>query len=80
MVRAFADIEELVDAAVEVERVLGELGETPLEPYKEEREEGPEESVMEKQVSSLNETLVNLFKGVVNSKEASTSAAINGGC
>jgi hypothetical protein len=79
VVRAFADIEELVDAAVEVERVLGELGETPLEPFKEEREEVTEENIMEKQVSTLNETLINLFKGVVN-KEASSSSTINEGC
>ncbi len=31
VVRTFADIEELVGAATEVERVLGELGETPYE-------------------------------------------------
>jgi hypothetical protein len=79
VVRAFADIEELVDAAIEVERVLGELGETPLEPFKEEREEVTEENIMEKQVLTLNETLINLFKGVVN-KEASSSSTINGGC
>ncbi|CAM6060008.1 unnamed protein product [Sphagnum tenellum] len=79
VVRAFADIEELVDAAVEVERVLGELGETPLEPFKEEREEVTEENIMEKQVSTLNETLINLFKGVTN-KEASSSSTINEGC
>jgi len=36
VVRTFADIEELVGAAMEVERVLGELGETPYEPLKEE--------------------------------------------
>jgi hypothetical protein len=36
MVRVFADIEELVAAAIEVERVLGELGETTFEPLKEE--------------------------------------------
>ncbi len=29
VVRMFADIEELVGAAIELERVLGELGETP---------------------------------------------------
>jgi hypothetical protein len=33
-VRAFANIEELVAVAIEVERVLGELGETPLKPLK----------------------------------------------
>jgi hypothetical protein len=47
-VRAFVDIEELVAAAIEVERVLGELGETPLEPLKEEKDEGTEETVIEK--------------------------------
>jgi len=36
MVRTFVDIEELVGATIEVERVLGELGETPFEPLKEE--------------------------------------------
>jgi hypothetical protein len=36
VVRTFADIEELVGAATEVERVLGELGETPFELLKEE--------------------------------------------
>jgi hypothetical protein len=42
VVRTFTDIKELVGAAIEVERVLGELGETPLEPLKEEKEEGTE--------------------------------------
>ncbi len=36
VVRMFADIEEMVGAATELERVLGELGETPFEPLKEE--------------------------------------------
>jgi hypothetical protein len=31
VVRTFTDIEELVETATEVERVLGELGETPYE-------------------------------------------------
>jgi hypothetical protein len=47
-VRTFADIEELVGAVIEVERVLGKLDETPLEPFKEVREEGIEETIMEK--------------------------------
>jgi len=38
-VRTFIDIEKLVGATTEVERVLGELGETPYEPLKEEQEE-----------------------------------------
>jgi len=36
VVRTFADIEELMGAATKLERVLGELGETPYEPLKEE--------------------------------------------
>jgi len=48
VVRTFADVEELVATATELERVLGELGETPFEPLKEEQEEGIEETMMEK--------------------------------
>jgi hypothetical protein len=36
VVRVFADIEELVGAAIEVERVLSELKETPYETLREE--------------------------------------------
>jgi hypothetical protein len=35
-VRTFTNIEELVGVATELERVLGEFGETPYEPLKEE--------------------------------------------
>jgi hypothetical protein len=48
VVRTFADIEELVGAATEVERVLGELGETPYEPLREEQEEESLETMMER--------------------------------
>ncbi len=47
-VRTFIDIEELVGAAIELERVLGELGETPYEPPKEEQKEGVLETMIEK--------------------------------
>ncbi len=40
VVRIYTDIEEMVGVATELERVLGELGETPFEPLKEEHEEG----------------------------------------
>jgi hypothetical protein len=80
VVRTFADIEELVGAVIEVERVLGELGEMPFEPLKEEQEEGIEETIMEKQVTALNETLVNFFKGTVRNPEASSSSTVIGGC
>jgi hypothetical protein len=40
VIKTFIDIEKLVGATTEVEKVLGELGETPYEPLKEEQEEG----------------------------------------
>jgi hypothetical protein len=48
MVRIFTDIEKLVGAVIELERVLGELGKTPYEALKEEKEEGVSETMMEK--------------------------------
>ncbi len=59
MVRVIADIEELVATVIEVERVLGELGETPFKPLKEEQEEGTEDNTMGNQVAALNNTLIN---------------------
>ncbi len=64
MVRTFIDIEELVGVVIEVERVLGELGKTPYELFKKEQEEGASETMMEKQVTPLNNTLINFFKGL----------------
>jgi hypothetical protein len=61
VVRTFADIEELVGAASELERVLGKLGETPFEPLREEQEEGAAEASMEHQLATLNNTLINFF-------------------
>jgi predicted component of viral defense system (DUF524 family) len=80
IVRTFTDIEELVGAATELERVLGEIGETPYEPLKEEQEEGVEETLMEKQVTALNNTLVNFFKRNVPNFIASSSSTTSGEC
>jgi hypothetical protein len=80
VVRAFTDIEKLVGAATELERVLGEIGETPFEPLKEEQEEGVEEMMMEKQVIALNDTLVNFFKRNVSNSIASSSSTMSSGC
>jgi len=80
VVRTFADVEELVAAATELERVLGELGETPFEPLREEQEEGIEETIIEKQVTALNNTLVNFFKRSVPNYIPSSSSTISGGC
>ncbi len=80
VVRTFVDIEELVGAATELERVLGELGETPYEPLKEEQEEGVEETMMEKQVNALNNTLINFLKGNVQGSVTSSSSSMSTGC
>jgi len=76
----FIDIEELVSAATELERILGELGETPFEPLKEEQEEGVVETMMEKQVTALNNTLINFLKGNVPNLVASSSSTMFGRC
>ncbi len=78
--RTFADIEELVGAATEVERVLGELGETPYESLPEEQEEETLESNVEKQVVALNNTLINLFKGNSHDPTSSSSSTVFGTC
>jgi len=80
VVRTFADIKELVGAATKLEKVLGELGETPYEPLKEEQEEGVEETMMEKQVNALNNTLINFLKGNVQGPVTSSSSSMSTGC
>jgi uncharacterized protein YutE (UPF0331/DUF86 family) len=80
VVRTFTDIEELMGATTELKRVLGELGETPFEPLKEEQEEGVEETMMEKQVTALNNTLVNFFKRNVPNSVASSFSTMSSGC
>ncbi len=80
IVRTFTDIEELVGAATELKRVLVEIGEIPFEPLKEEQEEGVEETLMEKQVTALNNTLVNFFKRNVLNSVASSSSTMSNGC
>jgi hypothetical protein len=79
VVRTFADIEELVGAVAEVERVLGELGETPYEPLREEQEEETSKSNMEKQVNVLNNALINFFReNVLNPASSSYSIMLEG--
>jgi hypothetical protein len=78
--RTFADIEELVRAATEVERVLGELGETPYEPLEEEQEEETLESNVEWQVTALNNTLIKFFKGNAHDPASSSSSNVFRGC
>jgi len=76
IVRTFADVEELVGATTELERVLGELGEIPFKPLKEEQEEGVKEMLMEHQVAALNNMLINFFKGGVPNSVPSSSSTL----
>jgi hypothetical protein len=69
----------LVGVVTEVERVLGELREIPYELVKEEQEEESSQTIMEKQVIALNNTLINFFKGAVPNPEASSSSTLFGG-
>jgi len=80
VVQTFTDIEELIGAATELEQVLGELGETPFEPLKEEQEEEVAEAIMEKQVAALNNAFVSFFKRSVPSLATSSSSTMFGGC
>jgi len=80
VVRTFADIEELVGVITEVEKVLGELGETPYESLPEEQEEETSESNVEKQVAALNNTIIHLFKGNSHDPKSSSSSAVFGAC
>lgn len=63
MVRSFVIIEEMMAAAKDVEKVLGELGETPFDLLKEEQEEDMiVDAVMEKQVNVIMSQLKFLRK------------------
>ncbi len=70
----------MVGAVTEVERVLGELGETPYEFLPEEQEEEAPESNVEKQVVALNNTIIHLFKGNSHDPKSSSSSVVFGAC
>jgi hypothetical protein len=80
VVRTFVDIEEMVGVAMEVERVLGELGETPFEPLREEQGEETSENNVERQVTALNNTLIIFFKGSAHDPVSPSSSNVFGGC
>jgi hypothetical protein len=57
-------MEALLNVALEVERVLVELGETPFELLKEQHEENMivGKNASKKQIQLLNESLINLLR------------------
>jgi hypothetical protein len=69
----------VVTTVIEIERVLGELGETPYKPMKEEHDEiMSRESTTNRQLHVLNETLINLFgKGTDGKARPSSIVSIN---
>jgi hypothetical protein len=65
VVRTYTDIEEMVITTTEIERVLGDLGETPYDPLMEEKDEDvTDESSTDKQLSMLNEILIHFFRNL----------------
>jgi len=80
VVRTYTNIEEMVGAATELKRVLGELDETPYKPLKEEQEEGVIETMLEKQVNVFNDTLVNFMKGNVFKPVTSSFSSMSTMC
>jgi hypothetical protein len=64
IVKNYTNVEEMLVTTKDVERLLGELGETPFEPFKKEHEKGMHsDSALDKHVIVLNESFINFFKG-----------------
>jgi hypothetical protein len=80
VVKTFTDIDKLMGVTIKLERVLGRLGETLYEPLKEEQEDGATKTIMENQVTTLNNTLINFFKGTMHNPEASSLSTMFRGC
>jgi hypothetical protein len=66
----------MVIAVTKIEKVLRDLGETPHDPLKEEKDEdATKESSTNKQLSVLNETLIHFFKESCSRNGASASSS-----
>ncbi len=75
MVRTYTEIEEMVIVAIEIGRVLRDLGETPYDPLREEKDEDViGESSMKKKLPMLNEILIHVFRESGNNNVASASS------
>jgi hypothetical protein len=82
MIRTYTDIEEVVVASVKIGQILGELGETPYEPMKEEQDEIiSRKSTTNHQLQVLNETFINFFgKGIDGKARPSTTFSTTNNC
>lgn len=59
----YANMDDLFGATLEIEKVLAKFGETPFELLKDEHEGTTMSNVVvEKQISVLNESLINFFR------------------
>ncbi len=78
VVRTFVVMDELLVTTIEVEKVFSEIGETPHEPLKDERNgiliEG--ETSTNRHIHVFNETLTNFFKGSSGKEQVSVNYAI----
>ncbi len=64
VVHTYADMDELLVVAIEVEKVFREIREMPFEPLKEERDEEANEGELNKRyIHAFDEMLINFFKG-----------------
>ncbi len=65
-------------ATIKIERVLGDLGETPYDPLREEKDEDVTgKSFIDKQLLMLNETLIQFFRESGNRNRASAHSSGN---
>ncbi len=65
VVHTYVDVDELLALTIEVEKVFDEIGETPYEPLKDEKNEEliEGETLIDQHIHVLNETLIKIFKG-----------------
>jgi hypothetical protein len=79
VVKTYTYIDEVVVVTTEIERLLGQLGEIPYEPMKEEQDEMAFGKSTTNQ--QLNETLINFFGKRTNGKVApNTTFLTNNNC
>jgi hypothetical protein len=73
VVRTYTDIKEMVLATTKIDRMLGDLGETPYDSFKEEKDE----DATGESLSLLNETLIHFCKECGNRNGVNVSSSRN---